>query len=134
MKVKDAAQEAGSIVGFNEKTVRKYRNDFFNNKGYLSEFHQGKYDKHCIYDDEDLNQKAHEWIRENAFKKGAPNMTAIAFCEYANNHLLPSSHLPPFFPQSVSLRITIRWLHHLGFNPKSHKKAFISMGTREKTS
>ena len=38
MKVKDAAQEAGFIVGFNEKTVRKYRNDFFNNKGYLSEF------------------------------------------------------------------------------------------------
>ena len=122
MKVKDSAQEAGSIVGFNEKTVRKYRNDFFNNKGYLSEFRQGKYDRHCIYRDEDLNQKAREWVRENAFKKGAPNMTAMAFCEYTNNHLLPSSHLPPFFPRSVSLRTAIRWLRHLGFKPKSHKK------------
>lgn len=37
MNVKDAAQEAGLIVGFNEKTVRKHRNDFFNNKGYLTE-------------------------------------------------------------------------------------------------
>ena len=33
--VKSAATEAGSIVGFNEKTVRRYRNDFFKNKGYL---------------------------------------------------------------------------------------------------
>ena len=29
MNVKDAAREAGSIVGLSEKTVRKYRNDFF---------------------------------------------------------------------------------------------------------
>ena len=29
MNVKDAAQEAGSIVGLSEKTVRKYRNNFF---------------------------------------------------------------------------------------------------------
>ena len=32
MNVKDAAQEAGSIVGFNKKTVRRHRNDFSNNK------------------------------------------------------------------------------------------------------
>ena len=30
INVKDAAQEADSIVGFNEKTVRRHRNDFFN--------------------------------------------------------------------------------------------------------
>ena len=34
MTIKDAAQEA---VGFNEKTVRQHRNDFFKNKGYLTE-------------------------------------------------------------------------------------------------
>ena len=28
---------AGSIIGFNEKTVRRHRNDFFKNKGHLSE-------------------------------------------------------------------------------------------------
>ena len=28
MKVKDAAKEAGSIVGFNEKMVRRHRNAF----------------------------------------------------------------------------------------------------------
>ena len=60
MKVKDAAQEAGSIVGFNEKTVWRYRNDFFNNKGYPSKFHQSKYNRHRIYRNEDMNQKARE--------------------------------------------------------------------------
>ena len=55
MNVKDAAQEAGSIVGFNEKTVRRHRNDFFNNKGYLSESKHGKHERHCVYHDEDLN-------------------------------------------------------------------------------
>ena len=49
-------------------------------------------------------------------------MNAAAFCEYVNNHLLLSSHLPPFSPRSVSLRTAIRWLHHLGFKPRSHKK------------
>ena len=122
MNVKEAAQEAGSIVGFNEKTVRRHRNEFFKNKGCLPESRQGKYERHCIYHDEDLNQKAREWVREHAFKKGEPNMTAAAFCEYANNHLLPSSHLPPFFPRSVSLKTATRWLHHLGFKPRSHKK------------
>ena len=33
-----------------------------------------------------------------------------------------SSHLPPFFPGEVSLRTSVRWLHHLGFRPVSHKK------------
>ena len=42
-------------------------------------------------------------------------MTAQSFCDWINNDLLPSSHLPPHFPQSISLRTAIRWLHHLGF-------------------
>ena len=32
---------AGSIVGFNEKTVIRHRNDFFKNKGHLSESRRG---------------------------------------------------------------------------------------------
>ena len=52
INVKDAAQEAGSIVGFNKKTVRRHRNDFFN-KGYLRDSKQGKYEWHCVYNDEE---------------------------------------------------------------------------------
>ena len=54
MNAKDAATEAGSVVGFNEKTVRRY----------------------CVYHDEALNHKAAEWVREHAFVKGEPNMTS----------------------------------------------------------
>ena len=122
MNVKDAAQEAGSIVGFNEKTIRRYQNDFFSNEGQFTVRQQGKYERHCVYHDEELNLKAAAWVREHGFVKGAPNMTAQSFCDWTNNDLLLSSHLPPYFPRTISLRTAIRWLHHLGFRPVSHKK------------
>ena len=49
-------------------------------------------------------------------------MNTAAFCEFINNKLLPSSHLPPFFPHFVSLRTAVHWLRHLGFKPRSQKK------------
>ena len=75
-----------------------------------------------VYKDEELNKKAAKWVRENASKKGKPNMTAPSFCVWLNEHLLSSSHLPPYFLRRVSLHSSIRWLHHLGFKPVSHRK------------
>ena len=75
-----------------------------------------------VYHDERLNHKAAEWVRAHAFMKGEPNMTAQSFCDWINSDLLVASHLPPFFPREISLRTSIRWLHHLGFKPVSHKK------------
>ena len=69
LNVKQAATEAGSIVGFNEKTVRHYRSDFFENEGQFSVKMQGKYERHCVHHDETLNRKAAEWVREHAFIK-----------------------------------------------------------------
>ena len=83
---------------------------------------QGKYERHCVHYDEALNDKATEWVREHAFVKGEPNMTAESFCEWVNNGLLPSSQLPPHFPRSISLQTAVRWLHHLGLKLVSHKK------------
>ena len=54
---------AHSIVGFSEKSVRKYRNDSFTNKGTLTPLKQGKYERHCVYIS--LNHKAAEWVRAN---------------------------------------------------------------------
>ena len=68
MNVKDAAREVGSIIGFNEKTVRRHRNDFFSNEGHLTLSRQGKYKRQCVYHDEDLNRKVRELVKENAFK------------------------------------------------------------------
>ena len=122
MSVMDAAQEAASITGYNERTVRKYRDEFFSNKGELEESKRGKYKRFCVYHDEEINHKAAAWVREHAFQKGAPNMTAYAFCEWVNNDLLTESHLPPQYPRSISVSTAIRWLKHLGFRPRSHKK------------
>ena len=97
--MKEAATEAGSIVVFIEKSVWKYRNDFFTNKRTLTPLKQGKYERHCVYHDELLNHKAAEWVRANAFMKGTPNMTAQTFCDWVNSNLLLSSPLPPFFPR-----------------------------------
>ena len=36
---KQAAIEAGSVVGFNEKTIRRNRNDFFENEGHSTMQH-----------------------------------------------------------------------------------------------
>ena len=122
MQVVDAAREAGSITGYNERTVRKYRDEFFSNKGELEESKRGKYKRFCIYHDEEINHKAAAWMREHSFQKGAPNMTAYVFCEWVNNDLLTTSHLPPQYPRSISVSTAIRWLKHLGFKPRSHKK------------
>ena len=43
MQVMDAAREAALITGYNERTVRKYRDEFFSNKGELEESKRGKY-------------------------------------------------------------------------------------------
>ena len=88
-----------SIMGYNKCTVRKYRDEFFLNKGELEKTKRGKYTRCCVYNDEEINHKAAVWVRENAFQKGAPNVTAYGFCEWVNNDLLPASHLPPQYPQ-----------------------------------
>ena len=122
MSTMDAAQEAASITGFNEKTVRAYAKEFVENKFSFKETRQGKYERMCILNDEGLRERASEFVRENAFKKGEPNMTSVMFLEFVNERLLPSHHLSLNFPRSISLRTAIRWLHDLGFKPMSHKK------------
>lgn len=58
MQVVAAATEAGSIMGYNERTVRKYRDEFFSNKGELEETKRGKYARCVVYHDEEINHKA----------------------------------------------------------------------------
>ena len=128
MSVMDAAQEAASITGFNERTVRAYAKEFNDNNCSFKETRQGKYERMCILNDEGLRERASEFVRANAFKKGEPNMTSVSFLKFVNNELLPSHHLSPHFPRMISLRTAIRWLHNLGFKPVSHKKGIYIDG------
>ena len=45
MKVVDATREAVSIVGYSDRTIRGLRKQFFDNKGWLDERRQGKYER-----------------------------------------------------------------------------------------
>ena len=119
MSVMDAAQEAASKTGFNERTVRAYAKEFNDNNCSFKETRQGKYERMCILNDEGLRKRASEFVRTNAFKKGEPNMTSVSFFKFVNNELLPSHLLSLHFPRMISLRTAIRWLHNLGFKPVS---------------
>ena len=46
--------------------------------------------------------------------------------------LLLSHVLPPHFPRTISVRTANRWLHNLGFTPKSHKKGSYVDGHERK--
>ena len=122
IKATAAALEAAWITGFNEKTVRYYRKDFMDNKGKFKEEKRGKHKRVCLFNDEDLRLQASMWVREYAVNKSGPNMTARNLCQWVNETLLPSSNLPPFFPRSITVITATRWLHRLGYRPKSHKK------------
>ena len=46
------------------------------NEGELPDFLRGKHSRmNAIAHDEELTEKAREYVRANAFKKGAPNLT-----------------------------------------------------------
>ena len=122
MGSRDAAKEAASITGFNERTVRKYTKELFDNRGKFPETRRGKHERHCLHNDENIRLEASMWVRENSCKKGDANMTAQSFCQWVNDCLLPSHDLPPAYPRSISLRTATRWLRRLGFRPTSHKK------------
>ena len=122
MLLMDAAQESASFAGFNEKTVRRYRKQFFDGKGRFEDTKQGKYERSCLLNEEELRLDAAMWARENAYKKGEANMTAGKFCQWVNNELLPSHVLSSNLPRTISVRTANRWLHQLGFTPQSHKK------------
>ena len=86
------------------KSVRQWRTDLVENDGILPEAKQGRYQRTgVLWYNEELNQRAAEYVRLNMSVKGTPNMTAIDFCKWVNKSLLPNSLLEPGYPrQSVS--------------------------------
>ena len=73
MLLMDAAQESASF------TVRRYRRQFFDGKGRFEDTKQGKYERSCLLNEEELRLDVAMWARENAYKKGEANMTAGKF-------------------------------------------------------
>lgn len=76
LKSTAAAFEAAWITGYNEKTVRRYSKEFYENKGCFTEEKRGKYMRHCLLNDENLRLEAAMYVREQGYKKGEANLNA----------------------------------------------------------
>ena len=119
----------GRHVNKHHKTVQKWRIDFLNNQGQLPEYLRGCYHRrNAIAQNEELSEVATQHVRENAFKKGAPNMTARSFCTWVNDELLPSSNLEPGAPRKIGVEVSRNWLHSMGFNVKRITKGLYYDG------
>ena len=91
-------------------------------KTFITDSLQGKYQRVSLWQNEDLNRLATNYIRESSFVKGKPNLTNSMFCKYDNEVLLPNKVLDPEFPRSVSIETSRKWLYFLGLSMKGHKK------------
>ena len=111
--MKEASSIAGKLVGIPECTVRDWRQDFFCNSGSLSEYQRKRYISPSIIDDEAARKDAIKFIRENAYKKGEPNMTAGTFCLWVNGDLLARLTLDPSHPHKIGVETARLWLHEL---------------------
>ena len=119
----EAAKVIGSVLGKSDRTVREWRSTFIGNKGEFPDTLQGKYQREgVLWQNEELNKLATKYVRENTSVKGRPNMTAVSFCKWVNETLLPNQVLTPGLPRHISVETGRKWLHELGFQILDHKK------------
>ncbi len=111
-----AAELAADLVRKNYKTVRRWKTSMLNNNGELPDSKQGKYIRRgVLWQNEELNEMASQYVHNNSSVKGQPNMTTYEFCKWVNKTLLPSLTLESGFPRKVSVSTSRRWLLELGF-------------------
>ena len=71
-----AAEYAAAMVKKSDRTVRRWRSGLIDNDGVLPESQQGRYQQTgVLWQNEELNKRAVEYIRENAAVKGCPNLS-----------------------------------------------------------
>ena len=77
-----ATECAAFMVKKSDRTVIRWRSALINNNGVLSESEQGRYQRSgVLWENEELNKKAVEYVRDNVSVKGRPNLTTVTFCK-----------------------------------------------------
>ena len=126
-----AAEEVAQCLGISDRTVRSWRKTFLTNHRCFEE-RRGKYARHDALDYEEYRDMALEWVRNNAYVKGKPNMTAADFCAWVSSNLLPKvieNH--PSAPSKISIRTARHWLYKFGFEQVSSKKGIYIDGHKQ---
>ena len=127
----NAALYAAATVNKSDRTVRRWRSAVMENDGAIPESQQGRYQRSgVLWNNEELNKKASDYVRQNAAVKGRPNLTSIDFCRWVNDFLLPNTALEPEpgFPRKISIETARLWLHHVGFEVLTPQKGIIIDG------
>ena len=81
-----------------------------------------------LWNNEELNEKAQNFVRANAAVKGKPHLTVVTFCKWINKALLTNSTLEPGYPRNLSSETARKWLHHLGFEVLTIRKGIFIDG------
>ena len=117
------------MVKKSERTVRRWQTELIDNDGILPESLHGRYQRSgVLWQNEELNKKAVEYVRENAAVKGRSNLTTVDFCKWVNECFLPNYTLEPGFPRKIGLETARLWLHHLGFEALTVRKGILIDG------
>ena len=127
-----AAEYTAIIVQRSERTIRKWRKQFFAH-GEVQQSAQGNYERSgVLWSNEELNREAARFVRAQANVKGQPNMRVSDFCAWVNTDLLPNTTLEPGFPRRIGWETARKWLHVLGFDFICPKKgSFVDGHERE---
>ena len=123
MGVTDASKWIADLTGKCERTIREWRATFIKNKGSFPDTLQGRYQRSgVLWQNEELNELATNYVRENRVVKGQPNLHLQSFTSWVNEVFLPNHALDPGFPRKVSCETARKWLHELGFSVIDAKK------------
>ena len=124
-----ATEHAATMVKKCSRTVRRWRSEVIGNDGVLPESQQGRYQRSgVLWQNEELNKKAREYVRANAAVKGRPNLTSVDFCKWVNESFLPNCTIEPGFPRRIGVEMARLWLHHLGFEVLTARKGIFIDG------
>ena len=116
----DASKWIADVSGKCERTIREWRATFVANKGSFPDTMQGRYQRTgVLWHNEELNELATRYVRENRVIKGKPNLNLQSFTAWVNSVLLPNHALDP---RKISCETARKWLHELGFSVVDAKK------------
>ena len=101
-----AAEYVASMVKKSEQTVQRWRSGLIDNDGFLLESKQGCYQRSgVLWQNEELNKRGIDYVRENAVIKECLNFPTVDFfSKWVNECFLPNCTLEPGFLCKVGFK------------------------------
>ena len=134
-EILEAAKFASAVTGFSHEVIRRWAfsylttlsqypgslddiDDQFIEAELSSERGKACGNPTAILHDEEFQLAARTFVRNNAYRKGEPNLTTDMFCKWINDS----------YSVVISAEMARQWLHHLGFNICNHQKGVFFDG------